>query len=109
MAIATYAEVSTDRPSAYLKQLCKHFRHRHDVTFSDTEGTMTFPFGACRLFAREGRLVLVGDAGDSDKVDYLERVIGGHLERFGRGDALAVTWCRANHGLGAQEPRREPV
>jgi hypothetical protein len=94
MPIATYAEVPTERASAYLKQLCKHFRHRHSVTFSDSVGTMTFPFGVCRLHAHDGRLVLVGETADPEKIDYLERVIGGHLERFGRRDALDVSWRR---------------
>jgi hypothetical protein len=101
MSVATYAEVHTDRPSAYLKQLCKHFRHRHSVTFSDREGTMTFPFGACRLYANDDLLVLVGEASEPDEVDYLERVVGGHLERFGRRDAITVTWRRVADGLAA--------
>ena len=94
MAIGTYAEVPTERPSAYLKQLCKHFRHRHQVSFSDTAGTMSFPFGTCRLYARDGRLVLVGEATQPDQLEYLERVIGGHLERLGRRDSLLVSWSR---------------
>src|SRR3954465_10910600 len=32
------ADVVTDRPSPYLKQLAKHFRHKLDVTFDDDAG-----------------------------------------------------------------------
>ena len=86
------AEVRTDRPSPYLKQLCKHFRHKHDVEFTDAEGIMRFPFGSCRLQATDGVLTLIAQAGDEERLAYTQRVVGSHLERFGRRDALTVSW-----------------
>lgn len=94
MPLTTRAAVATDRPSPYLKQLCKHFRHKRPVQFTDTEGTLTFPFGVCRLQAAETTLTLVGEAADARAIAFLELVVGGHLERFGRRDALTVTWRR---------------
>ncbi len=92
---ASHAEVATDRPSPYLKQLCKHFRHKHPaVAFSDEAGTLPFPFGTCRLRVAEGHLSLQGEADDEPALAHLERVVGGHLERFGRRDGLTVTWKR---------------
>lgn len=88
------AAVRTDRPSPYLKQLCKHFRHKHDVTFTDTEGVMRFPFGTCRLQAEGRTLLLVAEADDAETLAYTERVVGSHLERFGSRDVLTVTWKR---------------
>ena len=95
MALTTRAEVATERPSPYLKQLCKHFRHKHpSIAFDDSDGTMPFPFGTCRLHAEGTTLTLVGEAEDLEQLDYLERVIGSHLERFGRRDGLTVAWTR---------------
>jgi hypothetical protein len=94
VSLTTRAEVQTDRPSPYLKQVCKHFRHKRTVEFTDSDGTMTFPFGTCRLRAEGTTLTLVGEAADVEALDVLERVVGGHLERFGRRDALTVTWTR---------------
>lgn len=95
MPVSSRAEVVTDRPSAYLKQLCRHFRHKHPaIAFTDREGTMPFPFGTCRLRADDTTLTLLGEAEDLERLEYLERTIAGHLERFGRRDALSVTWTR---------------
>lgn len=92
---ASHAEVATERPSPYLKQLCKHFRHKHPaVVFDDEVGTLPFDFGTCSLRAAEGRLRLRGEATDEPSLARLERVVGGHLERFGRRDRLTVTWSR---------------
>lgn len=92
--LSSRAVVRVDRPSPYLKQLCKHFRHRHEVSFTDTEGTLTFPYGSCELTAGEGTLTMVTAAADADGLARLEEVVGSHLERFGRRDSLSVTWTR---------------
>ena len=91
------AVVEMDRPSPYLKQLCKHFRHRHQVTWTDTEGMLDFPFGSCRLTADSHTLTLVATARDSAQLARTEDVVGSHLERFGRRDCLAVSWTRDSH------------
>jgi uncharacterized protein len=92
--LSSRAVVQVDRPSPYLKQLCKHFRHRQEVTFTDTEGTLTFPYGSCELTAAEATLTMVATAGDAEGLARVEEVVGGHLERFGRRDSLSVTWTR---------------
>ena len=91
---ALEARVATERPSPYLKQLCKHFGHKVEATFDDTSGRIAFPFGTCELDAsQEGLLVLrVTPTPDGD-ADRCAEVVGGHLERFGRRDELAVTWA----------------
>jgi uncharacterized protein len=95
MAFTTRAEVGTELPSQYLKQLCRHFRHKHpSITFTDNDGTIPFPFGTCRLRAKDTTLTLVGEAEDLDQLDYLERTIASHLERFGRRDGITVAWMR---------------
>lgn len=86
------AAVRTERPSPYLKQICKHFRHKHEVTFTDTDGELRFPFGTCRLAARGEELRLDVEADSAEALAHTEKVVGGHLERFGRRDGLAVTW-----------------
>lgn len=93
-ALSSRAVITVDRPSPYLKQLCKHFRHRHEVTWTDTEGTLAFPFGSCRLTAHGETLTMVATAGDADALARTEDVVASHLERFGRRDGLAVTWTR---------------
>ena len=43
------AEITTERASIYLQQLCKHFAHRLAVEFTPEQGTIPFSIGTCRL------------------------------------------------------------
>jgi catechol 2,3-dioxygenase len=89
------ADVATDRPSPYLLQLAKHFRHKLDVTFDEREGTIPFAFGRCELRAEDGTLVLEAIAATPDELERVETVIASHLVRFGRRHELSVDWSRA--------------
>jgi catechol 2,3-dioxygenase len=86
------ADVATDRPSPYLLQVAKHFRHKLDVTFDEREATIRFAFGRAELRAEEGNLVLEAIAATPAELERVEHVIGSHLVRFGRRDELAVAW-----------------
>jgi catechol 2,3-dioxygenase len=86
------AEVVTDRPSPYLLQLAKHFRHKLAVVFDERTGTLPFAFGRCDLRAGDGVLVLEASAATPEDLARVEEVAGGHLARFGRRDELSVEW-----------------
>jgi len=86
------AEVTTDKPVAYMRQLCKHFGHKVDASFGEDSGHIQFEFGRCELRAADGALALEVSAADAESHERMERVIGSHLERFGRRDGLSVAW-----------------
>jgi uncharacterized protein len=90
--IRSTAEVTTDKPVPYMRQLCKHFGHKVDASFGDDSGYIQFEFGRCELHAADGRLTLEVSAADEESHERMERVIGSHLERFGRRDELSVAW-----------------
>ncbi len=90
--ISSHAEVTTDKPVAYMRQLCKHFGHKVDASFGDDTGYIQFDFGRCELQANNGTSTLDVSAADADSHERMERVIGSHLERFGRRDELSVAW-----------------
>lgn len=92
--MTTRAEVATAKPVPYMRQLCKHFGHKTDAAFDDDSGYIQFDFGRCDLQARDGQLELVVSAADAEALERMERVIGSHLERFGRRDELSVAWQR---------------
>jgi uncharacterized protein len=93
---SSIAHVSTTKPTPYLKQLCKHFGHRNEVTFDDERGEIHLPSGICALDATASEtLTLTATAADAESLEALERVIGVHLERFGARDELAVSWSPA--------------
>jgi hypothetical protein len=90
--ITTTAEVATDKPVPYMRQLCKHFGHKTDASFDDDSGYIQFDFGRCELHARDGLLKLAVSAPDQAARERMEKVIGSHLERFGKRDELSVSW-----------------
>jgi hypothetical protein len=90
--VRSRAEVATDKPVAYMRQLCKHFGHKVDASFGDESGYIQFEFGRCELQANGQTLTLDVSAADGENHERMERVIGSHLERFGRRDNLSVTW-----------------
>jgi hypothetical protein len=84
--------VRTDKPIAYMRQLCKHFGHKVDASFGEDNGYIQFEFGRCELHASDGALRLEVSAAGRENHERMERVIGSHLERFGRRDELSVAW-----------------
>ena len=76
-----------------MRQLCKHFGHKTDTGFDDTSGFIELAAGRCELDATNPEvLVLTAIADDAEQLATVERVIGSHLERFGRRDELLVRW-----------------
>ena len=90
--ITSRSEVATGKPVPYMRQLCKHFGHKVDASFGEDSGYIQFEFGRCELHADEGKLTLSVSAADEESHERMERVIGSHLERFGRRDGLSVAW-----------------
>jgi uncharacterized protein len=90
--LSSHADVSTDKPVPYMRQLCKHFGHKVDASFDDDSGYIQFEFGRCELHAADGALQLTVTAADEAGGERMRNVIGSHLERFGRRDELSVTW-----------------
>ena len=84
--------MATDKPVAYMRQLCKHFGHKVDAPFGEDSGYIQFDFGRCDLDAFDGTLKLEVSAADRESHERMEQVVGSHLERFGRRDALSVAW-----------------
>ncbi|MBV9605873.1 MAG: DUF2218 domain-containing protein [Solirubrobacterales bacterium] len=84
--------MATDKPVAYMRQLCKHFGHKVDASFGEDSGYIQFEFGRCDLHASERTLSLEVSAANAESHERMEQVIGSHLERFGRRDELSVAW-----------------
>ncbi len=86
------AVVATAKPSPYLLQLAKHFRHKLAVRFDEDSAVIPFAFGTAELAAEPEALIIVAHAHTPADLERLQQVVGSHLERFGRRDELEVTW-----------------
>ena len=92
-SLVATAIVDTARPVPYMRQLCKHFGHKTNTAFDDTTGFIELAAGRCDLDAHaEDVLVLTATADDEERLATVQKVIGGHLERFGRRDEMVVNW-----------------
>ncbi|MGH8960001.1 MAG: DUF2218 domain-containing protein [Jatrophihabitantaceae bacterium] len=102
------AEVPTDRPNRYGKQLIAHLSRRSAGEWSDETGTgwITFDAGRAELNSSDGALLL-RVAGDPDNVARLEDVVGRHLVRFGARDELVVSWVRDDGTPGTEQRKTE--
>jgi hypothetical protein len=111
--------VETDRARRYLAQLGQHAHrlgprahrgghtapHIESVDWSDTQGTLTFPWGRCVVEATEGALLLRAEAGDEESLRRIQDGVGRRIETVGRRDRLIVTW-RQPHPMSTA-PGRE--
>jgi len=93
MAQQTIGLVRTERPVPYMKQLCRHFQHKLEVSFDDDSGRIEFPSATCQLRpVSAGLLQIEVEAGTEADLDRAKDVVKRHLERFGRRDSLELEW-----------------
>ncbi|WP_431278191.1 DUF2218 domain-containing protein [Leifsonia poae] len=93
-ALSSRAEVHTDRPERWAKQLVSHLSTKlttrevpngHALEIGDAEG---------RVLVEPGRLVLTAVADDEETLERVENVLASHLERFGAAEGIKVDWER---------------
>lgn len=90
--ITSRADVATDRPARYAKQLVSHLG-RHTAPVEEENGhRLIFGAGTCLVSSDEDTLVLLASAQDTESLARVEDVVGRHLIRFGEKDELVVTW-----------------
>ena len=93
--LSSRADVSTDAPARYAKQLVSHLGRKATFT-QDADGAWTTEVGDARgrIVVGDGVLGLRVEAPDEETLTRLEQAFGGHLERFGTRAELTVTWHR---------------
>ena len=89
----TIARVATTQGSRYLQQLCKHWAHKLDVTFTPEEGTVRFVDAVAVMRAAPEALVVTITAEDPAVLDRMKGVVASHLDRFAFREApLGFDW-----------------
>ncbi|RIJ23362.1 DUF2218 domain-containing protein [Henriciella barbarensis] len=87
------ALVRTENASRYLQQLSKHWAHKFEVDYSQTESRIKLPLGKLSMQASESALGLEVTSDTTDSLDQLCDVIERHIDRFAhRESALVYGW-----------------
>jgi uncharacterized protein len=97
------AQVSTEKASRYLQQLCKHWEHNMEVAFTATEGRVVFPRdargadwpgdGLFTMAAGDATLTCRIEATSQGQLEGLKGAVERHLNRFAfREGELNFVW-----------------
>ena len=86
------ADVSTDAPARYAKQLVAHLGRRVEWTTEGAVSTAAIAGGTGVVEVGDGVLTLRAQAPDAEALERVQDVLGRHLERFGQRNELVVTW-----------------
>lgn len=101
-SVATW---KTEYAQKYLVQLCKHFGHKIEVSYSETQGECRFPCGTLRMQAGDGALRMEATSPDLDQLQQTESVTERHLIRFAfRENLEALEWRRAEAPAETGQP-----
>lgn len=91
-ALSSHADVATDSPERYAKQLVSHLGRRVDWVTEGPTSTADIAGGTGRVLVGDGVLTLQAQAADAAALAQVQDVLGGHLERFGARSELVVVW-----------------
>ncbi len=91
---STTARVPTANASRYLQQLCKHWAHKLEVSFTPEHGEVKLPDGAlATMDAAPEALDVRIEAGDAEVLERMKGVVARHLDRFAFREApLPFDW-----------------
>jgi hypothetical protein len=89
---SAHALVATSAAERYAKQLASHLGRKAEVRDEPEGRRVVLGGGSCLLVPGPAALELRAEAGSTVDLERVQHVVGGHLERFGQRDGLAVVW-----------------
>jgi hypothetical protein len=94
--MSTHCEIGmfkTEHATKYIQQLCKHFAHKVQVEFTETNGLAELPPGPARMMALKDALRIEINGEDAAGLERARYIIDSHLERFAfREDFKTMDW-----------------
>ncbi len=88
-----HGTMPTDRPERYAKQLAGHWARKGSAGEEDGATVIRFDTGqVVELRTGPGLLRIAASVPDDGDPDRFAQVVAEHLQRFGRGHELAVSW-----------------
>ncbi|GAB3161772.1 hypothetical protein GCM10027059_12730 [Myceligenerans halotolerans] len=84
--------LETDSGARYVKQLASHLGRRSRVESGDETTVIYLTVGSCTLRTTDTAVHLHAVGDDQEGLATVQRVVGGHLERFAQRHGLRVAW-----------------
>ena len=103
-ALTARADVATETPQRYAKQLLSHLGQRTSWTIDGDTSTAVIAGGTGRVVLGDGVLTLIAEAPDTATLARVQHVLGSHVERFGQRNELTVTWVSESEPVAAPTP-----
>ena len=93
-ALATsFARIATPKARNYMIQLCKHFGHKVEASYTETSGRIAFGDRICELDAGQpGTLAITLQAENQAGLHAIEDIVARHLVRFAFKEDLTIQW-----------------
>jgi uncharacterized protein len=91
-AITARADVVTDTPARYAKQLVAHLGRKVDFTVDGPTSTAHIGGGTGTVVVGERLLTLIAEGPNESVIARVQHILGSHLERFGARNELVVDW-----------------
>ena len=93
---AEIGTLQTEQASKYMQQLLKHFAHKIEVEYDETDGKAALPTGPAELKASPSELRVRITGADDEALKTARHIIDSHLERFAfRENFTAMNWQAA--------------
>ncbi|MDO6704684.1 DUF2218 domain-containing protein [Photobacterium sp. 1_MG-2023] len=84
--------LKTPDGSKYLRHLCKHFNHKVEAEWNDTQGKVFFDMGTCEFNATLSSLTIACRADTDDALAVVKEIVKSHFDRFARREDLVLIW-----------------
>lgn len=92
----TAATLQTAHAGKYIAQLCRHFAHKVDVSYSENHGECRFVCGTAVMVADADMLQIRVTAPDETQLRETQEVIESHLVRFAfREELQPLQWLQS--------------
>jgi uncharacterized protein len=95
--LTAHADVATDAPDRYARQLVSHLGRKLAFTFDGACSRFSLDSAGGGIEVRDAVLRLTAHAPDRTGLERVKDVLGRHLERFGARAGLQVVWTDGFH------------
>lgn len=94
----TYTKIATKSAHKYVAQLCKHFAHKVESTFTvdhdakTAEGLTAFPMGNAVFTAKDDILTVTAKVENIEACNAVHGVFDSHITKFAFREELQYEW-----------------